>query len=180
MKCQRIRREKYRQLKQLKQGEQKVLLDKDKQEKKNQLEQNIMNNKKYNNDIQKAIKSSLEDKKKDDKEKEDIEKAIKENNIINNSSITIGDIDSQLHNMLQDLHIDEYDNKTKVITSRKRERQKDDNLYDNSDNKKKQHLSVYDENKNHIDFIIGRGKLELSGGLNIPINPVFNKRNIII
>jgi len=145
--------------------------------------------KKYESDLQKAIKQSIEEKKLNDIEQQNIKKAIEEsleekklNDIINNidDNNNTNDIDNYLQNMIDNLSITE----KKVITSRN-----GDDMYDYKKNIKK--TNTYNENENnnktknetkkHINIIVGRGPKELKGGLNIPLSPIFtNGNNVFI
>ena len=174
MKCMRSKREKHRRLQAL--NHQKNM------------------KKKYESDLEKAIKQSIEEKKLNDIEQKNIEKAINEslevkklNDVINNiddnnNNNNTNDIDNYLQNMIDKLSI----NETKIINSRKRDRDGDD-MYDYKENIKK--TNTYNENNNttknetkkHINFIVGRGRDELKGGLNIPLSPIFtNGNNVFI
>lgn len=150
MKCQRIKRENHRIMKQ-KNTPDNIKLQEPKEM--SEIE------KKYNSDMQKAIKLSIE-----------------ENNNMNNNDEKIEELDIYLQNMINNLSIDDFSNKIKVISSRKRNRNEgnDDN---HNHSEKKSNTDNY--NNTHIDFIVGRGREEPKGGLNIPINPLFKYRNVV-
>ena len=145
---------------------------------------------KYESDLQKAINRSIEDEKLKEKEQHDIEKAIRESAV--NNSVTGGEdenIDDCLLSMINNLEIDNEQEDVKVITSRKRDRECDIYKYEHNTQVKKPNTYNYNEieNKNeiekhkHINFIVGRGRVEFKGGLNIPLSPIFtNSNNVFI